>query len=379
MYQPYPGGPQQVYYVPAHGTQTHAGFLSGVQAQIRNIASTEKLEGFSLGRTFSETFKRHGADAVDDYMMVGSSRTTPPIELVDTNWPRPWMFFRLLAIFTIASVVLYAVWLFTGNIPLISALQIMGAFGVPVAVLVFIFEMNTPRNVSVVVLGKLFVIGGLTAICAVSFEYMNAVAGKMPGVMEETAKLAALLIVMRSARYKYELNGILFGCAVGAGFACFETTFYAFQSLMQALNKGANGDAAVQAMMSTLVLRAVTAPFLHVVWTAIAAGAFWRVKQDRPVSASMLLDGRFLKAFAIPVVMHTLWDASVILPNLNGWIDIGLWIGTGLTSWYVLFTMIQQGLHQVKDVQVRQLQSTLASMQPVVGTYAMQPQGLASA
>jgi RsiW-degrading membrane proteinase PrsW (M82 family) len=44
--------------------------------------------------------------------------------------------------------------------------------------------------------------------------------------VEETAKFAMVLLVMRSVRYKYELNGILFGAVVGAGFAAFETTFY---------------------------------------------------------------------------------------------------------------------------------------------------------
>ena len=33
--------------------------------------------------------------------------------------------------------------------------------------------------------------------------------------------------MMRSTRYKYILNGILFGATVGAGFACFETAGYA--------------------------------------------------------------------------------------------------------------------------------------------------------
>jgi len=40
---------------------------------------------------------------------------------------------------------------------------------------------------------------------------------------------------------------------------------------------------------------------------ADAAGAFWRVKQDKPASFSMLTDSRFLLAFLIPVLMHTLW------------------------------------------------------------------------
>ncbi len=77
--------------------------------------------------------------------------------------------------------------------------------------------------------------------------------------------------------------------------------------------------------------------------------------------------------------MHTLWDASILFPNLNFFVNVFLWIATGLTSWYVLFGLVQQGLHQVKDEQQAQLQSTLATVEASLGLgakqYAMQPQG----
>jgi len=375
-YQTYPGGPQQVYYVPAQGMQTRGGgFMASVSAKIRELASTEKLEGFSLSQTFSQTFSRHGSDAVEDYMMVGSPRTTPPIEMAETGWPKPWMFFRLLTLFVVASAVLYAVWKFTGNIPLMPAILIMGSFAVPLATMMLLFEMNTPRNVSVVMVGKLFVMGGLAALCAVSFEYMFAIAGKVPGVVEETAKLAAVLLVVRGTRYKYELNGILFGAAVGAGFASFETTFYGLinsflPTLIQGLQQMQTADAitaAVQAMVDNLVVRGVLAPFGHVAWTAIAAGAFWRVKRGQPTTPGMLMDGRFLRTFAIPVAMHTLWDASVLIPTLPTLINICLWIGTGVTTWYVVFGLVQQGLREVKEEQKLRLQSTLARVEATLG------------
>jgi RsiW-degrading membrane proteinase PrsW (M82 family) len=388
MYQAYPGGPQQVYYVPAHGAHAQAagGFLEGIRHEIRNLASTDKLEGFSLSQTFGQAFAKHSADQVEEYMMVGSARTTPPIELVETGWPKPWMFFRLLTLFVVATAALYLVWKFTGNTPMIPAILIMGAFAVPLSTLMLIFEMNTPRNVSLVLVGKLFVMGGLAALCAVSFEYMTAIAGKVPGIVEETAKFAMVLLVVRGARYKYELNGILFGAAVGAGFAAFETSFYGLinsflPALIQGLQAGGQEgtaiNTAVQAMATNLGVRGVLAPFGHVVWTAIAAGAFWRVKGSLPTSMSMLSDSRFLKAFLIPVAMHTLWDASILFPNLSFIVNVFLWIATGLTSWYVLFGLVQQGLHQVKDEQQAQLRSTLANVEATLGlgasTSAVQP------
>lgn len=423
MYQAYPGGPQQVYYVPAQGMQPHAGvgLLQNIQAQIRKIASTDQLEGFSLSQTFSETFKHHDPRAEEEYAMVGSALTTPPIEMVDTNWPKPWMFFRFLMALVIAAVVLYGVFYFTGQdeMNLLPALMFISAFAMPLAVLVFMFEMNTPRNVSVIQLGKLFLVGGVVGLCMAILEYQVKAIASFPGPIEESSKLLAVILVMygiRGAGYKYELNGILFGCAVGAGFACFETSGYAlfnqgngFVSVLQtetiqAVAKLAQGQLtqaqaiaavnqatidAVSSMVHLLGMRGILAPFGHVVWTPIAAGAFWRVKQDKPVSLGMLADTRFLMAFLIPVLMHTLWDITVTFPNLfnpttqsqqttDVWILYGIEAFTAVISWYVLFTMIQQGLNQVRDIKKAQLQATLNHVEATLGLgakrYAMQPQ-----
>jgi RsiW-degrading membrane proteinase PrsW (M82 family) len=159
---------------------------------------------------------------------------------------------------------------------------------------------------------------------------------------------------------------------VGAGFASFETSFYGLinsflptliQSLQQGADQGPAYTAAMQAMVNNLAVRGVLAPFGHVAWTAIAAGAFWRVKYDQPMNPAMLLDSRFLKAFAIPVLMHTAWDLSILIPTLSEGVNVCLWIGTGATTWYVLFGLVQQGLRQVKEEQKTHLQSTLANVE----------------
>ena len=107
----YQAVPQPIYYVTQQAAaQAHTAhqnnLLSSLRGRIQSLASTESLEGFSLKDMFSEAFKRHGAAAVEDYMLVGTSKTTPPIEVVETGWPKPWLFFRLLAALVIAYVAL---------------------------------------------------------------------------------------------------------------------------------------------------------------------------------------------------------------------------------------------------------------------------------
>jgi RsiW-degrading membrane proteinase PrsW (M82 family) len=394
VYQSYPGGPQQVYYVPAHGAQAGAagGLLAGIREKIRNLASTDKLEGFSLKELFNETFAKHGPEAVEEYLAVGSPRTTPPLEMVDTNWPKPWMFFRVLAGLVVAYAVIYALFLYSLNEKPMIAIMVLATFAVPIATLTLIWELNTPRNVSIAEVIQLFVVGGGIAVVMITLWYLIPIFGNMPGIVEETSKLLAVIIVtyrVRGSRFPYQLNGILFGATVGAGFACSETLGYGLDQFAQGIIAFVSGgglatlpngsplaDAlmpAMKATISALNMRGLLSPFGHIVWTAIAAGAFWRVKGDRTATFTMLLDGRFLRAFIIPVAMHTIWDASILFPNISALVMYCLWAATGLTSYYVLFGMVQQGLHQVRDMQKAQLEHTLVHVEQTLGLGAKVP------
>lgn len=368
-------GAPQVYYVNAQGvvyqpTPQHQGnLLANLRGRIQRLASTESLEGFSLSEMFSEAFKRHGAEAVEDYILVGTSKTTPPIDLVETGWPKPWLFFRLLVALVVAYVALILIYTKTGNTNLVPGMMFLGAFSVPLATLVLFFELNTPRNVSLHMVGKLFLLGAIVSLAVALLGYsvpIFEISDMEAGVVEEVAKLLTVVAVMRSVRYKYILNGILFGATVGAGFAAFETAGYALNQglltgLLTGFTHGQTLDAAthdgVVRMLSVLRLRGIEAPLGHVAWTALAAGAFWRVKQGKPTSPGMLFDTRFLKAFMIPVVLHAVWDAPLQLPFQ------GNQIITGLITWYVVFGLVQQGLRQVKEEQKIHLQSALENVE----------------
>jgi hypothetical protein len=71
--------------------------------------------------------------------------------------------------------------------------------------------------------------------------------------------------------------------------------------------------------------------------------------------------------------MHTLWDLNVIIPTLSNTVMLGVYIILAVASWYVLFTMIQQGLHQVRDMQKAQLQHTLNHVEATLGLGAKVP------
>jgi len=316
--------------------------LSGFANKVTDLVGLERIEGFKLSEMMSAVFKRYGDETIEAYFSVGLKETTPPLSQVTTKWPKPWMFARALAL----ALFLYFGFLIAVNYmgaPIaIPALIITGSFAVPLATVVFFFEMNAPRNVSLYQVLKLVLMGGVVSILfslmlfnLTSFD--DWLGPPSAGVIEEVGKLAAVIFLTRKLdpqRYPYILNGLLFGAAVGAGFAAFESAGYAFMTMMEQQSSAAGN--------ANIWLRGVLAPFGHVVWTAIAAGAVWSVKGAKPVSFSMLLDRRVVTLLGASMLLHFCWNLPMVGPFL-----IKFWL-LGLIAWILVFALIQKGLRQLK-------------------------------
>lgn len=315
--------------------------MDDVGARLNRIAGTEPLEGFSLKEMFSEVFRHRTTEEIDDYFIAGTSRTTPDILDVPTGWPKPWFFFRVLAFVGLVYVIFaFAMDRFLNN-NLIPGMIMMGSFAVPLSVVVLFFELNTPRNVALHRVLMLVCMGGVLSLTVSLTGFRTLQLGWMgdmsAGIIEEVGKLIGVVLIARATNYRYILNGMLCGAAVGAGFAAFESAGYAFNFLLKSRS--------LDVMTNVIYVRALLTPFGHVAWTAIAAGALWRSKGLGRLSFRVLADSKFWGAFAVPVVLHMLWDSPLPSPMfLLQWI-------LGAVAWFVAFGLIQQGLRQVRDVQ----------------------------
>jgi len=333
-----------------HATASH--LVDSVKERLNELASTDKLEGFSLKEMFSEVFKKRTPEEVEEYFIVGTSRTTPPISHVQAGWPKPWFFMRvLLFVGLVYFGFSYAMDQFA-NANLVPGLIMMGSLAVPLATVFLFFELNTPRNVSFHQVLMLVCFGGVVSLfvslLGFSVSNLDWLGASSAGIVEETGKLLAVALIARQTKYKYILNGMLFGAAVGAGFAAFESAGYAFRELL-------NANFNLDAMSAVIHLRAFLTPFGHVAWTAIAAGALWRTKGDRKLTPTMFTDARFLKAFSIPVVLHMIWNSPIPSPFYV------VHLALGAAGWFVVFGLVQQGLYQVRDEQIRIAQAELTT------------------
>ncbi|BDC50073.1 hypothetical protein F183_A23890 [Bryobacterales bacterium F-183] len=355
---------------------TLGGLLDSVGSRLNSLASTEKLEGFSLGEMFSEVFKKRSQEEVDEYFICGTSKTTPPIENAVTGWPKPWFFMRVLIFMGLIYFGFLMAWQQFTNMNLLPGLMMMGSLVFPLATVILFFELNTPRNISFHYTLGLLCAGGVVSLflSLVGFKVssLSAILGPpAAGIVEEIGKLLTVIIVVRNMKYKYVLNGLLFGASVGAGFAIFESAGYAFNSFLEPVMAVVSGRASFRGanllayaggeMTSNIVLRGLLSPFCHVAWTAIAAGALWRVKGDKPFQPAMLFDPKFLKAFMIPMVLHMIWNAQFIPSRF--WIKHLL---LGVVGWYVVFGIVQQGLKQVRAAQLEQVKEELSKTQSVI-------------
>lgn len=368
--------------------------LGSLASRLSKLTSTEKLEGFSLSSMFSEVFKGRKPGEIEDYFVVGTSKTTPPLEEVQTGWPKPWFFMRVL-IFMLAVYFIFAKTIDIFNNPhLVPGLMVMGALAVPLATAILFWELNTPRNVSFIQVLVLVCLGGVIALLgadiAGEISHLGWLGTPAAGIEEEVVKLLAVILVVRNVKYKYILNGIVFGAAIGCGFAAFETAGYSFfngfmsgfvgNGVMPHLSDLARNvhnmsdvrqavyELSLKAypiMFNIIDTRSYLAPFGHVAWTAITAGALWRVKGGNPFRFGMLFNGSFLRTFSVPMILHMLWDTDWV-QGRGELVSTMLMLGLGVIAWYVAFLLVQQGLRQIKAAQVEQTRTEFSKTQQVV-------------
>lgn len=379
--------------------------LGSLASRLSKLTHTEKLEGFSLSAMFSEVFKGRKPGEIEDYFVVGTTKTTPALDDVQTGWPKPWFFMRVL-LFMIAVYYIFSqtIQLF-GNPRMVPGLMVMGSLAVPLATAILFWELNTPRNVSFIQVLTLVCLGGVIALLgahiAGTISHLGWLGDPAAGIEEEAVKLFAVILVARNLKYKYILNGIVFGAAIGCGFAAFETAGYSFFNgfLTGFMRNGVMPNLGELSTVKTLdeLHRAITifsvraypymfasidgrsylAPFGHVAWTAITAGALWRVKGANPFRFKMLLNGAFLRTFSIPMVLHMIWDTDWVEkqePVMRNCIFLGL----GIIAWYVVFLLVQEGLRQIKAAQVNQTRNEFSRTQQILTTTASRLRAIGS-
>ena len=297
---------------------------------------------------------------------VGTLGTTPDLFSVRAKWPRPRHVLRFITFSALLFGLLLLGWWQTANTNLIPGLIFIGSFAVPIACVILFFEFNIRRNVSLYAVVRSFLYGGVLAIFFSTwlFTFDPTPSGGFwdcgAALIEEPVKLFAVIIVARAAKGRYRLNGLLFGAAVGAGFAAFESAGYALMGFLKPIFNRENMEALLASkgtfdeMMSVsmscaldvILKRGLMAPFCHVAWTAITAGGLWAVWGEGPFRRALLKRRGFVLYFLIAVFCHAAWNTPEdTLPHY------GVQILSGAVAWVVLLGMARSGIREIRDEQ----------------------------
>lgn len=236
-----------------------------------------------------DTFKSHSVSAIEKLLTIGTSQTVSPPDKMILEWDKPWLYFRVFAlglVFTVLSLILTMEGLRAGYTLLFS----LPVFIMPLTLLTFFWEMNIPRNISILKVLLIFMVGGMLSIIVVPFfGHLQLPAAEYAAFTEEPAKLFVTALFVYFINPRYIFNGILIGAAVGAGFGAFESFDYVM-----------NDDNPLGQML----YRSVRVFGSHLMWAAIEGGALVMVKEKSDLKLAHFVDPRFIPYLAISMLLH---------------------------------------------------------------------------
>lgn len=331
--------------------------LDNFTSTINSMTGEEGKVEIKLKELFSEVFKKHTIEEREEMFITGTKYTTPKESNMVSSWPKPWLYSRVFLMFLIVFAALFVMVNNFYNANAIPGAIFIGALMVPFSALIFFWEVNVPRNISIFdVIFMFFVGGALSLVCTlilyeiISVEQLDYIGAILVGIIEEVGKIAVVAYYVSRKNTKYILNGMLIGACVGAGFAVFETAGYAFNAF------AATGQ--IDVLLDVLWLRSILSFGCHITWTAIAGVGLIVAKKEAPLNSSHILHADFIKFLLLAIVLHAIWD----MPITFG-MDIYLvqWILTFIALVTIL-VLLNAGLRQVSQYAKAAKEKEMAQM-----------------
>lgn len=333
------GASSQSPYTESRTNEENSSFID----KLNDYVGNDKPADLNWKVLFTDVFKAHSREEAEDIFICGTRLTTPHMKDVSRDWPHPWLYSRVFFTFFLASALLWLCCAFFGNTNALPGLIVIGSFTVPLSTMILFLEVNAYRNISFYEVMRIFLVGGCASLVATLFlfsifgvEELDFFGALSVGVIEELGKAIIVYYFMKHLQRPTILGGLLVGASVGAGFAAFESAGYAMNLLF------AGGW---ETMMDTLFLRGFLAPGGHVTWAAITGAAMAiTAKSYQRVSSDLFTDARFLRLFAIPVLLHALWDSPLSAIGAEIYL---LPLLLTATVWIVVMILINMGLSEI--------------------------------
>ncbi len=308
------------------------------------------FSGFNAVRTKEEKERQ---------FMSGLPGNVPYESDMIQEWTPPFLFYKFF-IYSLVMLVLIFVCGYMygfGKALLVSAAPYM----IPVTMLILIWELNIPRNISVMDILYIAVFSGIIAYFVVFFVqditgigYMEASVFTVP-LLTVVAKTLLVCIFLRKKSRGYGLNGLAIGAAVGAG--------YAILTLADDMYYLAEYAGEITGIMGLIVVRFVMVLGGDIVWTAAIGGALALAKGKETLKARHLGNSLFLICLIGTYLIEVLWNyditdffARFADSNVAMGIYTVLYVYQGkslllmILSWALLLFIARKGVEQALDI-----------------------------
>lgn len=264
-------------------------------------AALEKAFGYEYANTYNQkflfegVFRRRSREEFENTVTQGMFRnkmnhTTIGIEA-------PWLYMRVFFFLLICL----GISLFGSPIPFV----IFGGLISAVPLLVFLFETNFARNLSIIDVTKIFIIGGLCSILLtlllrpVSESEAVSIILFAP-VFEEIAKAIITIIFVSRIKPTNMITGMLIGFSVGAGFSFFENLDYALILSSDTID-----------MLAIIIERTVVDFVMgHHYWAGIFGSIYVLFKKETRFNFKDLFQWRNGLALLFTTSLHAMWNGS---------------------------------------------------------------------
>lgn len=352
----------------------------------RTFFKKVKNEGkMGLGDIFSEVLRKHSKEDTARVFIAGTELTTPSKSEMLSGWQKPFLFARFFGICALVLALCYVFGkLFThpgGYYLMMIGIPLL----VPITVLLLAWEMNIPRDISLMEVVKIVAVGGILSLIAtlVLHEFGNT-STTWAGLIEEPAKLIVIYFLLKRKNRVYILDGVLIGMAVGTGFAVMETLYYVFDSYTESVVKGmlilinnlyesgctdvyellsilvekfgtvyyATFDYGVSSGLGTALVRAFNGICSHGMYAALYGGGLLMAKGEEEVGIGHLFKVDFLKYFAASVLLHALNNSGVTfgLPEFFGGLIHGVLILKTALGICIFLPLLRTGVNQIVTI-----------------------------
>ena len=257
----------------------------------------------------SDVFKPHTRAQRDATMSAGLTGCIPDGSEMLSAWQKPWLFARVLGLGALLFFLTYLSIALQGlNMGTLGILCMVPAAVVPLATVIFFWELNIPRNISFGEIMYILLFGSVVTFLITTF--LNEVLGldaidnaNVACFPEEIAKLVLVCICLRKSDRCYGLNGILIGGAVGAGFAIMESEGYAiYYGLLE--------QGSIAAVNSSFITRGLLSIGGHTVWAALYGGALALAKGRGKLEVKHFANPLVIITIATSILLHFTWNSA---------------------------------------------------------------------